>query len=128
MRSLRHLVVAASLATVTSGIAAQAQDTQQHPGRGAMMEQMVMKGITLSDAQKAQVDSIHNAYRSQFQALGQPGPDTRQQRRDLMMKQSGDVRSVLTPDQQTIYDKNIADMREHMQHRGGGGGEGPPPQ
>jgi Spy/CpxP family protein refolding chaperone len=45
--------------------------------------------------------------------------------RTLMQQQSADIRNVLTPDQQAIYDKNLAAMRANMQQGGGqpGGGQ-----
>jgi Spy/CpxP family protein refolding chaperone len=85
-------------------------------GRGGRMSAMLFNGITLTDAQQKQVDSIRTAYRPQMQSAGQD----RGARRDLMQKETTDFRSVLTSDQQTTFDKNLADMRSRM------GGGGPP--
>jgi Spy/CpxP family protein refolding chaperone len=82
-------------------------------GRGQRMQQMLFQGITLNDTQQKQVDSIRAAYRPQIQST-----TDRSQRRDMMQKEAADFRTVLTPDQQTQYDKNLADMRSAM--RGGG--------
>ena len=43
----------------------------------------------------------------------------RSARRDIMQKETADFRSVLTSDQQSTFDKNIADMRSRMGGRGG---------
>ena len=84
----------------------------QGGGRGRQME-MLMKDITLTDAQKASVDSITQSFRAQMPAFtpGQP-PDSaaRAKRMEVMQKQTAAVRAVLTPDQQKVFDKNVAEM------------------
>ena len=84
------------------------------PGRGM---QMVMQGITLTDKQKASVDSITQAYRAQMPAMtpGTP-PDsaTRAKRMEVAQKQYAAIRTVLTADQQKVFDKNLEDMRANM--------------
>jgi Spy/CpxP family protein refolding chaperone len=86
-------------------------------GRGARMMERLMTGITLTDAQKATVDSIAQAYRAQMPPFtpGQP-PDSAAQakRMEVMTKQNADIRKVLTADQQKIFDKNLEDMRANM--------------
>jgi Spy/CpxP family protein refolding chaperone len=86
----------------------------QGGGRGM---QMLMQGITLTDTQKASVDSIQQAYRAQMPAMtpGTP-PDsaTRAKRMDVMQKQYAAIRTVLTADQQKVFDKNLEDMRANM--------------
>ena len=68
----------------------------------------LFQGITLSDAQQKQVDSIRTAYRPQIQSA------ERDQRRELFQKESADFRAVLTSDQQSTFDKNLADLRSRM--------------
>jgi Spy/CpxP family protein refolding chaperone len=84
------------------------------PGRGM---QMAMQNITLTDKQKTSVDSIQQGFRAQMPAMtpGTP-PDsaTRAKRMELMQKQYAAIRTVLTPDQQKVFDKNIEDMRANM--------------
>jgi Spy/CpxP family protein refolding chaperone len=85
-------------------------------GRGRQME-MLMQGITLSDAQKASVDSIGQVYRAQMPPMQQgtpPDSATRAKRMEVMQKQTAAVRAVLTPDQQKVFDKNLEDMRANM--------------
>ena len=99
---------------------AQAQDRAQ--GRERRME-MMFKDITLTEAQKSRVDSVMAHYRSQMGPMtpGSP-PDSaaRAGRRSLMQKQYGDIRLLLTPAQQPIFDRNIEEMRNAMQRRQGG--------
>jgi hypothetical protein len=46
-----------------------------------------------------------------------PDSATRAQRFELMRQQNMDIRNVLTTDQQTIFDKNVADMQARMPRR-----------
>ena len=85
-------------------------------GRGRQME-MLMQGITLSDAQKASVDSIGQVYRAQMPPMQQgtpPDSATRAKGREVMQKEYAAVRNVLTPDQQKVFDKNREDMKAQM--------------
>jgi Spy/CpxP family protein refolding chaperone len=82
-------------------------------GRGRQME-MLMQGITLTDAQKASVDSIAQSFRAQMPPMQQgtpPDSATRAKRMEVMQKQTAAVRTVLTPDQQKVFDKNVEDMK-----------------
>ena len=96
--------------------AAYAQGGSQGGGQGRGM-QRVMEGITLTDTQKASVDSIQQAFRAQMPAMtpGTP-PDSaaRAKRMEVMQKQYAAIRAVLTPDQQKVFDKNLEDMRANM--------------
>jgi Spy/CpxP family protein refolding chaperone len=85
-------------------------------GRGRQME-MLMQGITLSEAQKAAVDSIGQATRAQMPPMQQgtpPDSAARAKRMEVMQQQVKAVREVLTPEQQKTFDKNLADMRANM--------------
>lgn len=98
-------------------------------GQRGRMQAMLMNGISLTPAQQTKVDSIRAYYRSQMPQMtpGTPPSDAdRQKMMGLMQASSKAVRGVLTPDQQAIYDKNLAAMQQQM-----GGGMpmgGAPPQ
>jgi len=82
-------------------------------GRGRQME-MLMQGITLTDAQKASVDSIGQVYRAQMPPMQQgtpPDSATRAKMMEVRQKQYVAVRAVLTPEQQKTFDKNLEEMR-----------------
>lgn len=104
---------------------------QGGPGQGGMARQneMLYKGITLTDAQKAKIDSIQTAGRATMQGMMQSGADMATMREQMMamrQAQAAAVRGVLTPEQQVLYDKNLAEMQ---QNGGGmGGGRRPPPR
>jgi len=89
-------------------------------GRGGRQMEMLMQGITLTDAQKAAVDSIGQAFRARMPAFtpGQPMDSTaRAKRLEVMQQQYAAVRAVLTADQQKAFDKNLEDMRARMPQR-----------
>ena len=96
-------------------------------GGGSRMMAALFEGITLSDAQKKTVDSIRTAYQPQMAQLRSQMPGSRPQMRDLMHKETADFRTVLTPDQQVTFDKNLAAMQERMQQgkMGASGGGNP---
>ena len=97
-------------------------------GRGGMMarqNEMLFKDITLTDAQKAKIDSIQAKGREEMMAMMQGGGQDMSAMREMMgqmrAKQMADLRAVLTPAQQPVFDKNVAEMPQ-----GGPGGRRPP--
>jgi Spy/CpxP family protein refolding chaperone len=108
--ALAGMVVLAAPAAFAQGGGA----GQGGQGRGM---QRLMQGITLTEKQQASVDSIQKVYRAQMPAMtpGTP-PDsaTRAKGREVMQKEYAAVRTVLTPDQQKVFDKNMEDMRAAM--------------
>ncbi|HWZ58871.1 MAG TPA: Spy/CpxP family protein refolding chaperone [Gemmatimonadaceae bacterium] len=74
-------------------------------GAGGGRMQALLQGISLTDAQQAKVDSIRASYQASMSS------GDRQQMRESMRKQAADIRSILTPDQQTQFDQNLAAMR-----------------
>jgi Spy/CpxP family protein refolding chaperone len=96
-------------------------------GRGMRGEQMLFQGIDLTDAQKDQISKIREKYRAEREALrpkdaggapdgGRPQNDdaTRQKMDAIRTKSNAEYRAVLTPAQQAIFDKNVADMKARM--------------
>jgi periplasmic protein CpxP/Spy len=85
----------------------------------------LLDGITLTDAQKAQQVTIREKYmpkmtemRQQMMSAGGP-PDSasRAQMMALQAQYNADIRAILTPDQQKVFDKNLADEKERMANR-----------
>ena len=112
----------------TSVAAAQGQPEPQGQGgvrRGGGMGGMLLKDITLTDAQKAQIKTIREKYlpqqlelRKAAQAQGGP-PDeaSRTKMMDLQEKQAAEIRATLTADQQKVFDSNLKEMRDRMEAR-----------
>jgi Spy/CpxP family protein refolding chaperone len=115
------LAVAAAIPAAASaqGTPGQGQEGGQRRG-GAMMQQMLMKDITLTADQEAQIEKIRAASMEEMNALrGQPGTPldsaTRAKMGELRKKQTADIRNVLTAEQQKTFDANLAEMEKRMQ-------------
>jgi len=135
MKAIRIATLAAALCVgITSVAAAQGTEPpQQGQARGEMrrgggMGGQLLKDITLTDAQKAQVKTIREKYapqqlelRKSVQATGGP-PDvaTRAKIADLQNQQAAEIRAILTADQQKTFDHNLHEMKERMDARRNG--------
>ena len=106
------------------------------PGRNAL------RGVKPTDAQKAQIKAIHEKYEPQFKsfrdamkpameeakAARQRGDtagvraafaktaSTREQAQALRAQETAEIRAILTPEQQTTFDANVAQMKSHGDH------------
>ena len=122
-------LVFALCAGMTSVAAAQGQpepkEGQGEMRRGGGMGGMLLKDITLTDAQKDQIKTIREKYvprqlelRKAVQATGGP-PDeaTRAKMMELQSQQSAEIRAILTADQQKTFDHNLHEMKEKMDER-----------
>jgi len=131
---IRLALVSTALLALTASVAL-AQNPSGPPGGGMGMRQggpgrrmqMLLNGITLTSQQQATVDSIQAAYQPRMRALfsqgGQPDSASRARMADLRSSQDKDIRAVLTPDQQKIFDKNLAEMPQMGGGRRGPGGQ-----
>jgi protein CpxP len=130
MKAIRIATLAIALcAGMTSVAAAQGQpepkEGQGEMRRGGGMGGMLLKDITLTDAQKEQVKTIREKYvprqlelRKAVQATGGPPDDaTRAKMTELQSQQSAEIRAILTPDQQKTFDNNLHEMKERMDAR-----------
>jgi Spy/CpxP family protein refolding chaperone len=102
--------------------------------------QGIFQGITLTADQQKKVDSVWKAYepvrqeqqekmRAMRDAGTMPDSATRVQMMAMRAAHWGDMRTTLTPEQQKVFDKNTAEMKERMggMMRGQGAGPGGPP-
>lgn len=94
-------------------------------GMGGMnpdrMEAMLFNGITLTASQQAQVDSIHARHRTEMQGLDpRNNPGDREKMRQMMQTHMAEIRAVLTPEQQAVFDQNVQQMRDRRSQRMGG--------
>jgi Spy/CpxP family protein refolding chaperone len=113
-------------ATALAGQATTPAGGPPAPGGGSFGErrmQMLFQGITLTAQEQAKVDSIRASFRSQMPAYtpGTP-PDsaTREKMRGVMDQENTAIRGVLTPEQQQVFDRNLAAMRARMMQRSPG--------
>ncbi|HJQ11941.1 MAG TPA: hypothetical protein VJ840_13010 [Gemmatimonadaceae bacterium] len=120
-------LVAALCVGMTTVAAAQGTASQEGQGRGGRMREWLLKDITLTDAQKKQVEDIREKYvpqqmelRKAAQATGSVDDATRAKMADLQQKQAAEIRAILTADQQTVFDRNLAAAKERMAARRNG--------
>jgi Spy/CpxP family protein refolding chaperone len=125
MKVIRIATLAFALCAGLASVgAAQGQPEGQGQG-GRGMGGMLLKDITLTDAQKAQVKTIRDKYVPQQMELrkaaqgtgGPPDEATRTKMMDLQEKQAADIRAILTADQQKVFDGNLKEMRDRMEAR-----------
>lgn len=133
MKAIRIATLAIALCVgVTSVGAAQGQPEPSKQGQGEMrrgggMGGLLLKDITLTDAQKEQVKAIREKYLPQMvqlrkagQAVGKPDEANRAQMADLQSRQVAEIRVILTADQQVIFDRNLAEMKARADARRSG--------
>ena len=142
MIRIRTLALGAMLAVgMSSAAIAQAdagrRDTM-HAGKrhgrgemGAPRGMMLLRGITLTDAQRARIREIHTQYQPRYEALRtqaraarpdsaqrgdgrrmRPDTATMRQMRALHAEQQTAIRGVLTAEQQVVFDRNVASRPE----------------
>ncbi len=119
-----YIAAAACLALTAIAPNAHAQGGGMAGGRGRMTE-MLFKDVTLNDAQRTKVDSIVAHYRDQMpqraDMSGPPDSAAMAKRREVMSKQNADLRALLDPEQQKVFDKNVTEMGNRMGRRPSGG-------
>lgn len=69
----------------------------------------LMTGITLSATQSDSVKAINARFVTDVKAA-MGGSDMRAKMTELRTKQRADLRALLTPDQQAVFDQNVAAM------------------
>lgn len=75
----------------------------------------LLTGITLTAAQTDSVKAIND--RLATAAKAEAGGDMRAKMTEMRTNQRTQIRAVLTPDQQTVFDKNVADMDKARMNR-----------
>jgi Spy/CpxP family protein refolding chaperone len=115
MKVIRVAMMAVALSAVaTSASSAQQQPEQAQGGRG--MGGMILRGITLTDAQKAQQKVIREKYAPQMMAVRKASqtsgtPMDQAKLSQIRAAQAAELRGILTAEQQVIFDRNLAEMR-----------------
>ena len=109
-------------AGVTSVSAAQVERQQGDSQRGRGMGGRILEGITLTDAQKVQQKAIREKYAPQLESLRKTAqvtgtPMDQNKLREIQSAQIAEIRTILAPEQQMIFDKNVAEMRARMAER-----------
>lgn len=120
---MKRTWISLAITAVVLAITAPAVQAQGGPpgggprGGGGRQMEMLLKDITLDAAQKTKLEAIQEKYQKEMPAMTRgerPSPETMGKRRELMTKQQDEIRTILTADQQKVYDKNLAEVRERM--------------
>ena len=130
MINIRYALTGALLlfGSATLASAQQPKGVRHVPGAQELGGQL-LKGITLSDAEKGNVKAVQSKYASQMKALReqfkpqmQATRDARQeQTKQLMLAERADLRAALTPANQTTFDANVAALDKRVAARGAKG-------
>jgi Spy/CpxP family protein refolding chaperone len=118
---MKRILAIAAVALAVSATAAVAQAPGgMGQGMGGMGQggpnrrmQAMLQGITLTAPQQAAFDSILAKYQGQmppFTPGTPPDSATRARRMQLSQARDAELRAVLTTDQQTVWDRNLAAM------------------
>ena len=111
---MRAIRIAALVAVIVLGGASIAHAQGPQGGRGRNLQ---MNGIELTEVQKAKVEEIQKKYQPEMMALRSDmmnGGDRTEVMKKVMTlseKSAAEIRAILTPDQQVVFDKNIAERR-----------------
>ena len=131
MKAIRIAALGVALLAGTAAIAgaqAAAPAPAQQGGGGGRGFNRSLNGIELTEAQKAKVAEINAKYQPELQAIResmQGGGDRAQaftKMQAINDKRNPEIRAVLTPDQQVIFDKNLAEQKARMEQMRQGGG------
>lgn len=129
MKVIRFLAAAAIVLTASTAMAQGGPPAGGPPGGQGMAQrqmEMLMQGITLTDAQKAKVDAAFAAAAEDNRKLmeevrasgGDPrSPELRGKRSEITSKRNDAIKAALTDEQKTVFEKNLADMAAAMQNR-----------
>jgi Spy/CpxP family protein refolding chaperone len=105
---------------------------QQMRHRGGPNGDPMLRDLNLTKDQTAQVQLIRDRYRLKADSLRLGGAahdsTSRTAFRSMMTQEMGEIRAVLTPDQQKTFDDRMAKMKERRaQHGSRDGHDAPPP-
>jgi hypothetical protein len=137
MKGIRMAVLGAALVFgVTTVASAQggggAAGGQARSGRGNQVARLLAE-ITVSADVQAKIDTIAAKYQAEQREMmtaaagGQMDDAARAKMTELNAKRNAEIRALLSAEQQTQFDKNVAAMPAGGGRRGGGGGGSPPP-
>ena len=119
MKAIRIAALSAVLVIGAAAIAsAQAQQGGQMGGRRNAMQ---MNGIELTDSQKGKLEDIQKKYQPEMMALrdqmmsGGDRAELMKKSMALREKSAAEIRAILTPDQQLVWDKNMEELKKRAE-------------
>jgi Spy/CpxP family protein refolding chaperone len=120
MKAIR-VVALGALLLVVGAVTARAQAGGSQQGQTGRRPDRLLENMMLTESQKAKIEGINRKYQPEIQAIvesmnnGGDRGEAMQKRNALLEKMQPEIRAVLTPDQQAIFDKNAAEMKARLQ-------------
>ena len=126
-----HVIGIAVVSLLTVGSVARAQSAtpgvpragQRSTGRFERGRGRLLRGIKLSEAEKARVKEIRGRYQTESKTLRES--TDRQKLAALKQRERAEIRTALTPEHQTQFDANVTQRAERRAERRKGKGHGP---
>jgi len=118
MKAFR-IVALGALLLIAGALTAHAQGGASQ-GQGARRSDRLLDNMMLTEAQKSRIEGIMRKYQPEVQAIQESaaaGADRNEARNRFVAlrdKMQPEIRAVLTPDQQAIFDKNAAEQKARM--------------
>lgn len=119
MKAIR-IVALGALLLLAGALTAHAQGGAPQ-GQGGRRTDRLLDNMMLTDAQKSRIEGIMRKYQPEVQAIQESaasGADRNEARNRFVAlrdKMQPEIRAVLTPDQQAIFDKNAAEQKARME-------------
>ncbi len=124
MKAIRIVTLAIALCGAGATVAS-AQGQPQAVSRGTGAGGMLLRDITLTDEQKIQQKAIREKFaprllelRKYAETSGMPPDDaTRAKTLKIQDEQTAELRAILTAEQRTVFDRNVAEIRARREER-----------
>ena len=118
MKAIR-IVALGALFLVAGALTARAQGGASQQGQGGRRPDRLLDNMMLTESQKAKIEGITRKYQPEMQAIydSMNGGDRTEARTKMVAlrdRMQPEIRAVLTPDQQAIFDKNAAEQKARM--------------
>lgn len=120
MKAIR-IVALGALLLVVGAVTARAQGGGSQQGQGGRRPERLLDNMMLTEAQKAKIEGVMRKYQPEMLAIqeslngGGDRNDARTRMVALREKMQPEIRAVLTPDQQAIFDKNAAEQKARLE-------------
>lgn len=118
MKAIRVMALGALL-LIAGAVTARAQSGASQQGQAGRRPSPLLDNMMLTESQKSKIEGIQRKYQPEIQAIsmsaGGDRADAFRKRTALLEKMQPEIRSVLTADQQPVFDRNVAEMRARME-------------
>ena len=123
MKVIRVAMMAVAMSAIAASVSSAQQQTDQASQSGRRgMGGTILRGITLTEAQKAQQKVIREKYAPHMMAIRKTSqtsgtPMDQAKLSEIRTAQTAELRLILTAEQQVIFDRNVAEMKTRQANR-----------